>query len=237
MIQYSLETYDLIGEPKKYRAQVVNSRSYTFDDIAEHLLQHNTGLSGAVIRGVWEGIKGAVEEYIADGGSVKTELFHIHPSIQGVFESIEDGFDSSRHSIRLYLRPGSLLRSVPGRLKVKKISSGAKSYISSVTDISTNSVNDSLTPGKSIRISGRRLKIYGEDPSCGIYFVPEKSTTSTIKVDLSELVVNSPSQIITVVPKLSKGKWSLRLITQFSRGKIPLKSPQSLTFEKVLTVA
>ena len=237
MIHYVLETNELTGEPKKYRAQVVNSRSYNFDDIAEHLLQHNTGLSGAVIRGVWEGIKGAVEEYIADGGSVKTELFHIHPSIQGVFESKDDSYDSSRHSIRLYLRPGSLLRTVPGRLKAKKTNSGAKSYISSVTDISTNSVNDSLTPGKSIRISGCRLKIWGEDPSCGIYFVPEKNTISTVKVDLSELVVNKPSQIITVVPKLSKGRWNLRLVTQFSRGKFSLKSPQSVTFEKVLTIA
>ena len=237
MIQYVLETNELTGEPRKYRAMVVNSRSYTFEDIAEHLLQHNTGLSGAVIRGVWEGIKGAVEEYIADGASIKTELFHIRPGIQGVFESKDDGFDSSRHSIRLHLCPGSLLRNVPGRLKVKKTNTGSRSFISSVTDISSSSVNDSLTPGKSIRITGSRVKISGEDPSCGIYFVPEKGTSSPVKVDFSELVVNHPSQLITVVPKLGKGKWNLRLVTQYSRGNIQLKKPQSVTFDKSLTVA
>ena len=54
MIDYVLEPNELTGEPQKYRARVINSRSYTFEDIAKHLLKHNTGLSPAAIYGLNE---------------------------------------------------------------------------------------------------------------------------------------------------------------------------------------
>ena len=224
-------------EGNKYCAQVVNSRSYTFDDIAKHLLKHNIGLSSSAIYGLWEGIKGAVEEFISEGGSIKTELFHVHTSIKGVFNGLEDGFDSSRHTIKLNLRPGILLRDTPKSLRVKKIKSAAKSMILSVTDINSGSVNWNLTPGKNIRIVGQRVKIDGKDPSCGLYFIPEKSNQEPVKIELNDVVMNKPSQLIAVVPKLNKGLWNLRLVTQFGTGKHCYKEPQNITFDKKLSVA
>jgi hypothetical protein len=35
MIDFVLDPNELTGEPKKFKAQVVNSRSYTFEDIAK----------------------------------------------------------------------------------------------------------------------------------------------------------------------------------------------------------
>ena len=237
MINYILEPNELTREPNKYRAQVVNSRSYSFDDIAEHLLEHHTGVSSAVIYGVWEGIKGAVKEYIASGAAVNTELFRAHASIQGVFDGIDDRFDKSRHKIRLNLRPGQLLTDAQDGLKVKKTNSADKIYIKSVIDIKTGSVNQNLTPGKNIRIIGKRLKIEGDNPTCGLYFIPEKNTFSPIMVDASEFVVNNPSEIIAVIPKLGKGVWNLRLVTQYCRSNRSLKEPQNVIFGKRLVVA
>ena len=237
MIEYALAPNELTGEPKKYRAQVLNSRSYTFDDIAKHLLKHNIGLSSSVIYGLWEGIKSAVEEYTSEGGVINTELFQTSISIKGTFNGMDDGFDPSRHKIRLNLRPGSLLLSVPGKLKVKKQNPSVKAFINSVTDIKTGSVNSSLTPGKNVRIIGQRLKIAGDDPSCGLYFVSDKPQDAPIKVDTSEYVVNNPSELVAVIPSLKKGNWKLRLVTQYSTGPKHLKTPQSVTFEKALTVA
>ena len=221
----------------KYSAQVVNSRNYTFDDIAKHLVERNTGLSSSAIYGLWEGIKDAVEEFISEGGSIKTELFNARAGIKGIFNGMEDGFDSGRHEIRLNLRPGILLRDIPKKLKVKKLKPGVKSSILSVLDIKSGSINNSLTPGKSIRIIGQRIKIDGADPSCGIYFVPAKDTEQPVKVDFSDVAVNNPSQIIALVPRLNKGIWHIKLITQFSYGKCSLKAPKTITFEKSLTVA
>ena len=236
-MEYNLVANELTGEPKKYRAQVMNSKSYTFDDIAKHLLKHNTGLSSSAIYGLWQGIKDAVEEFASEGGTINTELFKTSVSIRGVFNGMDDGYDPNRHKIRLNMRPGQLLLDVPGKLKVKKLNPGAKTFINSVTDVKTGSVNGRLTPGKNIRIIGQRVKIKGPDPSCGIYFVSDKANDAPVKVEASEYVVNKPSEIIVVIPKLNKGNWKIRVITQYCTGQKHLKSPQTATFEKALTVA
>ena len=238
MVDYVLKQNKLTStDGKQYSAQVVNSRSYTFDDIAKHLIKHNTGLSSSVIYGLWEGIKGAVEEFLMEGGSINTELFNAHPSIKGVFNGLDDGFDSSRHHVRLNLRTGKLLRDIPRKLKVRKTTNASKSVILSVTDIKSGLVNEILTPGKNINIIGKGVKIKGENPVCGLYFVPEKTNEQTVKVELTDVVVNKPSQIIALIPKLNKGTWNVRLVTQFARGNKCLKAPQNVTFEKKLNVA
>ena len=237
MIEYVLDQYDLAGDPQRYRAHVVNSRKYTFDDIANHLLKHNTGLSGPVIYGVWEGIKGAVEDYLSEGGAVNTELFRVNASVRGVFNGRDDRFDMRRHRVRINMQPGSLLNKVSKSIKVKKRSSAATSFITSVTDVKSGSVNGILTPGRNIRILGSRVKINGDDPSVGLYFVPEKAADAAVRIEASEYVVNNPSEIIAVIPNLKKGRWKLRLVTQYTTGPKYRKVPRSLSFEKSLTVA
>ena len=237
MIEYALKVNELTGESNKYSAHVVNSQSYTFDDIAKHLLKHNTGLSSSVIYGLWEGIKDAVAEFISDGGSINTELFNAHASIKGVFNGLDDVFDSSRHHIRLNMQPGINLRDIPDTLKVKKFSPKAQSIILGVMDIKSGTINKTITPGKNIRIIGERLKIDGTDPSCGIYFIPLKNTEHPVKIEPSDVVINRPSEIIAIVPQLIEGDYNLRLVTQFSRGQAPSKNPYNIIFEKPLNVA
>ena len=237
MIDYVLEPNVLTGEDGKYRAQVTNSRSYTFDDIAKHLIKHNTGLSSSAIYGLWQGIKEAVEEFIAQGGVINTELFQTRVSIKGVFNGLDDGFDPSRHEVRLNLKPGPLLMEAQKQLKAKKISPRVKAFIRSVIDIKTGTINSSLTPGMNLRIQGQRVRISGTDPTCGLYFVSGRQAVEPVKVEHTELVVNNPSEIIAVIPQLDKGDWNLRLVTQFSSGTKTLKEPQIITFDKVLNVA
>jgi hypothetical protein len=236
MIEYVLEPNERLGESKKCRAQVVNARNYTFDDIANHLKQR-TGLESPMIYGVWEGIIGAVKEYLLEGGSINTDLFQVNASIQGVFDGLNDNYDGNRHKMWFNMQPGLLLSNVPVKMKVKKLSAELKCYIESVTDVKTGSVNSFLTPGKNIRILGQKLKIEGPDPACGLYFVSPNNHGQQIKVESSEFIVNNPSEIVAVVPKLAKGNWHIRLVTQYcSNGKY-LKSPKDIIFDKTLTVA
>ena len=237
MIEYILEKNELAKGQNKFTAQVVNSRSHSFDAIADHLLKHQTGLSSSVIYGVWEGIKNAVEEIVSDGGSIKTELFYVRPVIRGVFNGKDDGFDKSRHAIRLNMQSGAFIRKVPEKLSVRKSVSAAKAFINSVTDIKSGAVDTRLTPGKSVRIMGQRVKILGTDPSCGLYFIPADKSAAAVKVEASDMVVNNPSELIVVIPQLKKGTWSLRLVTQFSSGGTYLKKPRGITFDKDLVVA
>lgn len=49
-------------------------------------------------------------------------------------------------------------------------------------------------PGHDAKVSGMKLRIAGTDPEVGLYFVP--ATGDAVKVDLSDVVVNNPSELI-----------------------------------------
>ena len=236
-MQYYLQKNRFNGLEKKYTAKSVNSRSYTFDDIVRDLLDYQTGLSSSVIYGVWEGIKHTIEKRLKEGNSINTELFNVRAGIKGNFESQDDEFSPGRHKIKLNMQPGTVLRRIQNEIKPKKLSPGVITIINSVTDIKSGSVDEILAPGNSIRITGKSVKIAGNDPSCGLYFVSSKTSEQPVKVEISDITVNKPSEIITIVPKLGKGIWKVRVVSQFSKGNKFLKEPKTQTYEKNLTVA
>ena len=65
-------------------------------------------------------------------------------------------------------------------------------------------MNDELTPGFNLKISGSKIKLVGDNPSVGVYFRNTDTDAST-KVDKSNIVVNNPSELIVVIPALAAG--------------------------------
>ncbi|MDR1867272.1 MAG: DUF4469 domain-containing protein, partial [Treponema sp.] len=115
------------------------------------------------------------------------------------------------------------LRKAVADIKVKKViavSSGT--VIISVIDIKTGSVNGTLTPGRDLKITGVKIKIAGDDPDVGLYFVPASGTP--VKADPSDFVINNPSEVIALIPALTPGVWQVRIVTQYS-GSRDLKTP------------
>ena len=109
-------------------------------------------------------------------------------------------------------------------------------FIAEVLDMRTHSVNDQLTPGRNAKISGGRLKVEGDDPSCGVYFVNEADGTR-VKVDAADIVENQNARLFIVIPALVSGTYRLELSTQYSGGNKPLKAPRTAAFDRLLTVA
>jgi hypothetical protein len=106
--------------------------------------------------------------------------------------------------------------------------------IAAVTDVKTGSQNNLLTPGRNIKVAGAKLKIAGEDPAVGLFFEPEAGG-APVPVDPSDMVVNHPTELIAVIPNLAPGTYRLKIVTQYSSGKM-LKSPHTVVFDKPLTV-
>ncbi|MDR2537782.1 MAG: DUF4469 domain-containing protein, partial [Treponema sp.] len=100
--------------------------------------------------------------------------------------------------------------------------------------LKTGSINGTLTLGRDVKLSGAKLKIAGDNPDVGLFFVPAGGGAE-VKVDPSDLVVNNPSELIAVIPPLSAGIYRVKLVTQYSHGKL-LKTPHTFTFDKDLTV-
>ena len=104
-----------------------------------------------------------------------------------------------------------------------------------VTDVKTGSVNELLTPGRNLKIAGNKIKIAGDNVDNGVYFI-NQDTQERIKVDVSDLVTNNPSELIIVIPALVAGMYKVEVTTQFTNSVL-LKEPRSFIFDKTLAVS
>jgi hypothetical protein len=130
---------------------------------------------------------------------------------------------------------GEILRRGLDEIEIEITGTGeAGILIAEVIDVKTGSVNDRITPNRNLRIRGNKLKLVGEHPDVGVYFVNE-ATGEEIKVEADEVVDNKPSELMIVVPQLGAGLYSLKAVTQFTTGAV-LKEPRTVTFDRTLTV-
>ena len=174
---------------------------------------------------------------LCDGFSVNTGWYNASTHIKGVFTSPSEAFDPAKHTVTVEFRQGAELRkdlALVGVNILGKAESGF--FIAEVLDLRTRSVNDQLTPGRNAKISGGKLKVEGDDPACGVYFVNEADGTR-VKVVSADIVENQNAHLLIIIPALAAGTYRLEVSTQYSGGNKPLKTPRTTAFDRLLTVA
>ena len=55
-------------------------------------------------------------------------------------------------------------------------------------------------------------------------------------MDVRDMIVNNPSELIVHIPQLTAGKYRLVIRTQFSGSSTPLKEPRMNVYDKIFTV-
>jgi hypothetical protein len=173
-----------------------------------------------------------------DGFPINTRWFTVQPNVKGVANSPNEKFNPAKHTLSFDFRQGSLMRKELQGVEVQILgvaSSGLS--IAQVTDIRTGSVNDLLTPGRNLRISGTRLRIAGENPENGVWFI-NLETQERTKVEEQDIATNNPSELMIIIPALTEGTYQLAVTTQLSSGGANqlLKEPGTAMFDKILTV-
>ena len=173
---------------------------------------------------------------LCDGFSVNTGWFTANANIKGVFYSSNETFNPAKHTLLFDFLQGSQLRKELDSVEVNILGvADASLSVAQVKDVKTGSVNDLLTSERNLRIIGSKLKIAGDNPTNGIYFVNQATQVRT-KVDISDIVYNNPSELIILVPALPAGAYQLEITTQFA-GTNLLKEPRTTVFDKILTVS
>ena len=174
---------------------------------------------------------------LSDGYGINTGYFTASTDISGVFNNSTEQFNPEKHNVIFQFRQGSLLRKELENIKVD-ILGVAKSelFVSEVTDIKSGTVNNLLTPNRNLRINGYKIKIVGDQPAIGVYFI-NQATQAEVKVDESEIVTNNPSELMIVIPELPSGEYKLQITSMFSgNASKPLKEARTTVFDKVLTM-
>jgi len=134
------------------------------------------------------------------------------------------------------MHQGALLRKELQSVSVEILGvADASLSIAQVVDVRTGSVNDLLTPNRNLKITGYKLKIAGENPLNGVYFVNQTTQVRT-KVDTADIVTNNPSELIILIPTLEAGQYKLEVVTQYGISVI-LKDTRTCIFDKILTIS
>ena len=99
-------------------------------------------------------------------------------------------------------------------------------------DSVSGAINELLTAAGVVEVRGYNLKIDGDEPACGLWFVADngQETQATVVIE------NKPSKIIAMIPDLTDGNYQIKVTTQFTGGGTFLKIPKVFVYPKNLAV-
>ncbi len=234
MLKYCLRENLLTPAPDDYMAQAADVRSYTLDEIIDLMMEKGTTLTRADVAATLQVYGEVVSAIIKDGSAVNTPLMNTALSISGVFDGANDSFDKKRHTVNLNLTAGTLLRDAVTKVKCEKTEAASTDpYITEVADIVSGKVNEVLTKGGVVQLTGSRLKFKADDTAQGIFFVPETGNP----VRASVIAENKPARVMAIIPAdLPAGTYYIEVRSKHSGGGKPLKAVKAGRFAKPLTV-
>jgi hypothetical protein len=229
-IKYYLQPNPVTPDPNDQSARVLPNASLTLEDIIAKMMQRGTTVTEADIRAVLNLFFDVVSDEVADGNFVNLPLANIRVGISGVFTSITDSFDPSRHSIRATLSRGLLLSEKMQKVRLEKTLQPLPSpVILEFLNINTNTTNSVLTPGGIGQIVGEELKFNPNNPQEGIFFVAADGTETKVQIIASR----TEGKLVFSIPTLPAGNYTLEVRRAYTKEDIIRKGVLSDT----LTVA
>ncbi len=233
MLKYALRENPLTPDENDYMAQVADSRSFSIEEIIDLMIQRGSTLTKADTRAALQIYGEVVSNIIADGNNINTPLVNTGLSVSGVFKGASDGFDPSRHSIKLHINAGTLLNDALRKVHCEKVqATDTNPYIAEVVDIVSGKANSVLTTGGIVQITGSRLKFDDLDDVQGIFFVPESGESVRCEI----IAENKPARLMALIPKdLPQIEYYVEVRTKLSPGGKELRNLKVGRFTKSLT--
>lgn len=172
---------------------------------------------------------------LCDGFAVNAEYFIATTLIKGVFAAVNEPFDPEKHSIQFQFNQAETMRKMLADVEVEIMGLADNNIsIAQVIDIKTGSINQYLTPDRNLHIKGGKLKLVGDSPMVGVYFI-NQNTMVEYKIDTNDVVISKPSELVIVIPDLPSGEYRLKIVNQYT-GNALLKEPRSAVFDTNLIV-
>lgn len=227
----------LTPDPNDFVARVSSERSLSVADICHSAATRGgADVSDAAMSHAVELFLKEMAYRLCDGFAVNTGYFTAVPVVRGVFLNPNETFDPQRHTLQFQFTQGELMRREIEDVEVKIMGVAETGlYIGQVEDMKSRTVNEVLTPGFNLRVTGTKLRVVGDKPGVGIFF-RETATNTATKVDEGDIVINNPSELMIIIPALPAGTYQLEITTQYSTGNKLLKEVRSAVFDRPLTV-
>jgi hypothetical protein len=217
--------------------RVVITKSLTEDDLINIAVSRRTDLNASTLKSSISILREVAKEEVINGASVQLGLSYYQLGVDGVFIGNNAQWDDTKHSLTLKSVPLAEYRKILKKVTVhvRGMANSATS-INTVTDVATQLINSTLTPGGGIKVSGKRVKIAGQKDGVGIWFI-NQTTKEETSIPMSSVIINNPSNLTFVAPaNLPVGDYKLCIGTQYSNSKVLLKEVRTYVFDIILTV-
>jgi hypothetical protein len=219
-----------------YYGRIVNIASVNEDELIDRVVKTGTDIHAPTLKAAYQLLKREALAAIVRGEIVSFGLGHIALDVQGSFIGQGAQWDSQKNKLTARIAASKELRERLARTPVHVLGEAPDgSVINSITDVSSDKVNDTLTPGGIANIKGNRIKITGSKPGIGLFFT-EQTSGEVFTVPFNTIGTNDPSKITFVIPALYVGNYLLSIVTQYSGGGKERKDLKTILLNYVLTV-
>lgn len=224
MLKFSLRKNTLHPESNNYVARVENLASWGFDDLKAEVTRSGSILKNIETKAVMEEFFNVVAQALNKGIAFHSSYFSVVPSIKGTFDHALEPFDPSRHEIVVNMIPGPALRSAMQKVAPERISPDQRlPQPIDLFDNNTEQLNQTLSPGHVMELSGERIKVNNpDDPAQGIFLI-KTDDGETFRVP--QLKVNTASSLVFKAPiDLIPGTYRLEVRTNFGTTEDTLRA-------------
>lgn len=207
-LDYVLHESNLKGRAGTHRAVVVNSKTYTIEEVKQLMLTRNSTLGIEDLEAFWAGFKATLETIVEEGNGFSDELFAIEPSVRGLFDGADDSFTPDRHSVAIKMRPGPKLKQAAETVTPRKLTTRLPSpSIDAVRRAPAKEHDPALKPGLFIEILGGLLKFHPEVEDEGVFLTGADNASHR----LADVLVNQNREILLMIPALDIPPGPVRL--------------------------
>ena len=202
----------LVKEGNKRMFKLLESGTANLNKVIDTMMSYNPGLERETIEAVLKLEQRAVLDLTLSGMRVNNGLFSAVASPKGEGGSV---WDSNVNRLDICLTQGSVWRDRIRNAGVTVVGAKADSIlIGSVRNIDNEEV---FNAGKFLIVTGKQIKIAGDDDEVGVFF--RKADGTSVKVARDSIGVNNPSRLVLVIPEeLTPGDYVLQIVTRFASG-------------------
>jgi hypothetical protein len=242
MIEYVLTGNPLTKEePNDRYARIVNTRTFTEEDVAKEIAESNVGISEGEAMSMLITRANIILKRLARGERANLRLENIHFGIPGAFKA---GEFPTKAVARI--TPSKEVNAAVESNPLRSLEAYNQLVIHYVEDVLSGTTDEYITRGGSVKIYGHNLKIveklpdppvFPTPPPCRVEFISVEDPDSVYPVAAINIVDNDPTRLLIIAPDLVIGDYVwLKVTTQYGGHSKPLITPRSITFDKPFLV-
>lgn len=236
MAKYSLRDNPLTEDPNDKLAALEDVKSLTKEEIIDRILKRGNTMTKTDLLAAINAYEEECAIITEEGSAINTPLFNTSLVIQGKFDNGDDVFDLRRHTLKVNVAAGTVLKEAAGKVKLTKVQgtttvpwiTGVRDTLSDAEDRSGN-----LKAGSVIEVTGAKLKFDNADGEQGVFLVGGAG-----EIRCTQVVENKPAKVLFVLPKdTAAGSYTLEVRSKNTGNKTDGKTLKKGAFEKSVTVA